>query len=243
MSNPDPPQTSRRPNNSPYATPVVNLTFGQSPQRWPIHAAFVCRYPKLATLMQTNSRTTGTATAATSSADPDVLTLPLPHADPQTAHTVLHYLATSNYQVLRSADAVAEYALALQTYAAAGWYELRGLRDLAAGEVERLAAGVPLADALVELGRAVDTAGGAEREWLLERLEKRLQEERSRDAGVFAEKRTWSGFSPFMRTLVLAVVGLERGAKGSQKTKGYGEGEEDAGEGEEEEEEEEAEEE
>ncbi|KAB2571706.1 hypothetical protein DBV05_g9604 [Lasiodiplodia theobromae] len=256
-----------QPQASPYASPLIHLTFGNSPQRWPIHSAFLSRHPKLYSLLQTQQPPPPPAPSNSSSSinnthanDYDANnTLHLPHADPLTAHTLLHYLTTTRYQTLRTTDATTAYALALHVYAAAGWYDLRGLRDLAAGEIERLGGSsssgskssssssstaavtgpeVPLEDALVELGKAVERACGRDQEWLLERVEERLRDEFKKDKGVLAEKKTWRGFNPFVRTLVMVVVGLQGGAGGKKGKKSDEDGEaEDAVEGEEEEEE------
>ncbi|KAK7713945.1 hypothetical protein SLS57_007232 [Botryosphaeria dothidea] len=154
--------------------------------------------------------------------------LHLEHADPQIAHTLIHYLSTGKYQILRALDPASEYERALLAYSAAGWYELRGLRKLAVGEIERVGAAVALEDALVEVGKAVECACARDQEWLLEHLEARLKEAHGQDKKVFGDRRTWRNFNPFIRTLVMVVVALQ-GGKGESK----GEDGADDGEGEE----------
>ncbi|GME37873.1 hypothetical protein GTA08_BOTSDO01343, partial [Neofusicoccum parvum] len=138
----DHPQTSRRP-TSPYASPIVYLTFSTSPQRWPIHSAFLTRHPKLHALLQQQQQQQQQQPPSPPSSSPPPQTSPTPppdphlhldHADPQSAHTLLHHLTTGRYQALRSPDATTEYERALLAHGAAGWHGLRALRAQAAAE-------------------------------------------------------------------------------------------------------------
>lgn len=128
------------PNHRPYAdADIVSLIIGRDATPFSVHSTFLAQSAVLASKIQSGS----VARQHVS----------IPELDKPTAHTLVHYLYTGNYEELRTssssgASAASTYAASTCVYCAAVRYELPGLAELAKAKIKSFDQQVSISDVL-----------------------------------------------------------------------------------------------
>ncbi|KAF2739550.1 hypothetical protein EJ04DRAFT_519613 [Polyplosphaeria fusca] len=117
-------------------------------------------------------------------------TIALPELDEATAHTLVHYLYTAGYQVLRSQESVMDralmaYKLATSTYCAATRYKLQGLADLAKLKITSLDENLSIVEILSVARESAFPGLPEDEEWYPRYVEEAVKEAATKDAGLF----------------------------------------------------------
>jgi hypothetical protein len=121
--------------SSPYITPTYTLEIGPNKVKYSVPEAFLMKFPKLLDLKESDLRSK---------------TLLLPDVNDIDGHTLVHYLYTGTYQIIKLHDLPSDlmrlirYRKGLLFYRMAKRYNIVGLDDLAKHEVELASSGIPI---------------------------------------------------------------------------------------------------